>query len=529
MNRYRKLLKNTGLISLGTFGSKLLPFILMRLYTAVLTGGDYNTADIVSQTAKLLIPFAAVGLTEGLFRLAMDRDEQMRRKVFTAGFIVFGGGFALMLPLLVGAYFILKSAGNFFSEYLWLVGVYVFTSCLHSLVTQYIRTKDHFAFFSLQGVVNTVLVALLNIFFYAIGRFGVNEYVLSVCIADFVTFLLVVVKERLWRDLVNPKKIEKDVYRTMIRYAAPLIPMAVSWWITSVSDRYMVRYFVSDLNISDRYSAAYKIPTLVTLLCTVFSQSWSYSSVAENDEKERSDFYSGVFIFYFSLLFVTAGFIVAFSRIITVVMMDEAYFASSLYIPLLVGATVFSAMSNFLGSVYTVRMKSAYLMWTSLVGALLNILLNLILIPSSLFGVPLPGLGATGAAIATLFSYFAVFIARALTANRMVRFEMHPVILSLNCLFLGGQIVSMTLYDRLPAYAAILLQVGFGAALLLLDANVLFVRIRDALVRRGILGGKGKKESPVITGQEDGPQAANRPEKAAGPDRSNERTDNSEE
>lgn len=500
MNRYQKLLKNTGLISLGTFGSKLLPFILMRLYTAVLKGGDYNTADIVSQTARLLIPFAAVGLTEGLFRLAMDKDEEKRKKVFTAGFFIFGGGCALLLPLMIAAYFILSRMGSFFSEYLWLVGVYVLTSCLHSLATQYIRTKDHFAFFSLQGVINTLLVALLNILFYAIGHFGVNEYVLSVCIADLVTFFIVFLKERLWRDFVSPKKIEKEVYVTMIRYAAPLIPMAVSWWITSVSDRYMVRYFVADPNVSDRYSAAYKIPTLVTLLCTVFSQSWSYSSVAENDEKERSDFYSGVFIFYFSLLFVMAALIVAFSRIITMIMMDESYFDASRYIPLLVGATVFSALSNFLGSVYTVRLKSSYLMWTSILGAGMNIVLNLLLIPSSIGSLTLAGLGATGAAIATVASYFAVFLARAFTATRLVRFEMHPVFLSLNCILLAGQIASMTAYDRLPAPFCVLLPIAFGLALLMLDFNILYVRIHNILVRKGILRSKliehNKKKAP---------------------------------
>lgn len=87
VNRYKKLLQNTGLITLGTFGSKLLPFLLMRLYTAALSDGDYNTADLVTQTAKLLIPFAALGLTEGLFRLAMEGNRSLKKKVFTAGFL----------------------------------------------------------------------------------------------------------------------------------------------------------------------------------------------------------------------------------------------------------------------------------------------------------------------------------------------------------------------------------------------------------------------------------------------------------
>ena len=221
MNRYKKLLQNTGLITLGTFGSKLLPFLVMRLYTAALSDGDYNTADLVTQTAKLLIPFAALGLTEGLFRLAMEGNRSLKKKVFTAGFLIFGGGFVLLVPLLLVAYLILKGYGISFSRYIFLIGLYVLASCLHSLVTQYIRTKDHFFFFSLQGVVNTVLVAVLNIVFYATGHFGVEEYVLSVALADFATFLLVFLKERLWRDLVPPRKIEKEVYSVMIRYSAP--------------------------------------------------------------------------------------------------------------------------------------------------------------------------------------------------------------------------------------------------------------------------------------------------------------------
>ena len=514
-NRYRKLLKNTALISVGTFGSKLLPFILMRLYTAALTGGDYNTADIITQTAKLLIPLAAIGLTEGLFRLAMEGDETRKRKVFTAGFLIFGCGFVLLLPLLLAAFFGLRAANIYFSEYMWLIGVYVLTSCLHSFVTQYIRTKDHFAFFSLQGVINTALVAILNIIFYACGRFGVNEYVLSVCIADMITFTIVFLKERLWRDLISPKKIEKEIYRTMIRYAAPLIPMAVSWWITAVSDRYMVRAFVDDPNVADRYSAAYKIPTLVTLLCTIFSQSWSYSSVAENDETERSKFFSGVFAFYFGLLFLTASMLVALSRFFTFIMMDEGFFDAWRYIPILTGATAFSALALFMGSVYTVRMKSSFSMWTSLVGAGLNVVLNLLLIPEELFGLKLAGLGATGAAIATIISYFAVFLIRALTAKRYVRFNMHVPMLSLNCLLLCGQIVCMTFYDEIPGAWAIVVQALFVLATLLINGNVLYFRIRSILEERGILKKRAGKQPPALKTEEQSAETPDAEEKTA--------------
>ena len=50
-NKYKTLVSNTMLISLGTFGSKLLVFFMVRFYTSCLTPADYGTADLITQTA----------------------------------------------------------------------------------------------------------------------------------------------------------------------------------------------------------------------------------------------------------------------------------------------------------------------------------------------------------------------------------------------------------------------------------------------------------------------------------------------
>ena len=51
MNRYQTLAANTALISIGTFGSKLLVFLMVRFYTGYLTPAEYGTADLITQTA----------------------------------------------------------------------------------------------------------------------------------------------------------------------------------------------------------------------------------------------------------------------------------------------------------------------------------------------------------------------------------------------------------------------------------------------------------------------------------------------
>lgn len=61
-NKYRTLLSNTFLISIGTFGSKLMTFLMVRFYTEILTPSDYGTADLIMQTANLLLPVISMDM-----------------------------------------------------------------------------------------------------------------------------------------------------------------------------------------------------------------------------------------------------------------------------------------------------------------------------------------------------------------------------------------------------------------------------------------------------------------------------------
>ena len=54
---------------------KLVVYFLIRFYTAYLTPDMYSTADIITQTAKLLRPFIALSISEAIFRFALDKNE----------------------------------------------------------------------------------------------------------------------------------------------------------------------------------------------------------------------------------------------------------------------------------------------------------------------------------------------------------------------------------------------------------------------------------------------------------------------
>ena len=60
LNRYKQLFSNTVILAIGTFSSKLLVFVLMPLYTRVLTQDQYGIVDLLVQTGNFLIPLVSV-------------------------------------------------------------------------------------------------------------------------------------------------------------------------------------------------------------------------------------------------------------------------------------------------------------------------------------------------------------------------------------------------------------------------------------------------------------------------------------
>ena len=59
---YKYLLKNVGLLALSNFGSKILVFLLVPLYTRMLTTEEYGTFDLYVSTITLLIPILSLNI-----------------------------------------------------------------------------------------------------------------------------------------------------------------------------------------------------------------------------------------------------------------------------------------------------------------------------------------------------------------------------------------------------------------------------------------------------------------------------------
>ena len=168
MNRYQTLAANTALISIGTFTSKLLVFLMVRFYTGCLTPAEYGTADLITQTANLLIPLVSLDIADGVFRFAADRSHE-QADVFSVGFRTITIGSAFLL-LVIGLAQNIPDVHN----YGFLLAAFVIASCCHALCAHFVRAKGYTALFALQGLINTALFIALNILFLAVFQWGVS-------------------------------------------------------------------------------------------------------------------------------------------------------------------------------------------------------------------------------------------------------------------------------------------------------------------------------------------------------------------
>ena len=109
---------------------------------------------------------------------------------------------------------------------------------------------------------------------------------------------------------------------------------------------------------------------------------------------------------------------------------------------------MFSSLVTFMGVIYLMEKKSMLSFYTALIGALLNLGLNYLLIPTPL--------GANGAAIATFASYFVVFIIRAINTKKYMDFKMNLPILICNTAIVLVQSFILLSSDRYPVIPQIL-------------------------------------------------------------------------
>ena len=464
MNRYKFLFSNTVLFFISSFSSKFLVFLLMPIYTAVLSPAENSDVSLMMQTANLLIPLVSLGISNSIIRFGLD-DKYSKRTVFTTGVFTLGAGYLILIAL-----FPLLNRVEFIHKYIWMLYLYLLMSCSRTLVQQFVRAKTYTKLYAFDGILATVNTLVLVCLFLLKFRWGAMGYIAAIIGADFLSVVFLSVMVSVWRYF-DISKLNKDVAKEMLRYCLPLIPASIAWWITNVSDRYLVAYFCGD-TVNGIYDISYKLPSIINVFATIFLEAGQISAVKESGEKHTSRFFTNVFKAYQSVVFIGGAGIILLAKPLISLLADEAYFEAWTFVPVLIMATIYACFSTFMTSIYMVEKRGSLNLITMMAGAVTNVVLNLLLIPK---------LGAQGAAIATFISYVVVFGLRAVNTRKFININISPVHLLLNTALMGAMtFIMLRNIQHWAVYCVVITLV-----IIILSIRPLFVFAKQLL--RGLL------------------------------------------
>ncbi len=423
---YMKLLSNTIVFAIGSFSSKVLVLLLIPIYTNYLTTSELGTTDVLTQIANWLMPIVSLTIAEAIIRFGLDKAYD-KRKVFTLGNVVCLSGLAVFAVLLA-IVSLTGIASKYIGGYSIILYIYVFTSSMKTLYSTFVRAMEEVKLFAFNGILTTFFTLFWTALFYMIlpkgflgEQSGILKYLLAIILSDFISIVFLTYKAKLWK-YIEIGKLDKDLLHTMLQYSVPLIPAQLLWLITNSSDSFMTTHYLgSDYN--GILSATYKIPNLVATVYMMFGQAWNMSAITENESKDRDIFYENVFDFNQSLLYILAAGCMLIIQPLTKIMIGQDFQSCVKYSPILIYSTIFSCFTTFMGSIYLATKETKKSLFTSLISGVVNVGLNMILIPTiKLYGPP----------ISTVAAYMTVFIIRTFDSRKLVPFRIDFIKMIIN-------------------------------------------------------------------------------------------------
>lgn len=406
MGRYKYLFKNIGLLTLSQFATKFLSFFLVPLYTSVLTTVEYGTYDLFNTTIGVLLPVLTLNIQEAILRFSLDKKAN-KDAIVSVGFKYLAiSNIIVAIGLTVNQF---VRVSDIVRNYSILIFFMFLVQSLSGVITTYTRGVEKIADLSISSVIASIVTISCNIIFLVVFRWGLIGYFLANIIGSFIQSVYLLIRTRFLFHIKcnNYEKESKD----MISYSKPLIANSIAWWVNNSLDKYVIVFFCGLAN-NGIFSVAGKIPSILNIFQSIFNQAWTLSAVKNYDPDDKSGFFSNTYKAYNCMMvFLCAG-IILLDKVLAKLLYTNEFYTAWKYVPWLTIAIVFGALSGYLGGFFAAVKDSKVFSYSSVVGAITNLVLNVILTMA---------IGTMGAAIATAICYMEIWAIRFWQAKKYIK------------------------------------------------------------------------------------------------------------
>lgn len=381
MSRAKDFAKSFSIYSIGVLGTRIITFLMVPLYTYfVERPSDYGTWDICLQFCIFLLPLSTLQLREASFRFLLETDNQSTHQKIVS--FIYKTLFISLLSIVLIVF-----TASFLTDfrYLWHTFVLLLFASIHDVVCQISRGLKRNDIYVQCNLLNAFFVGLLSVIFVAFLQLSVEGIFLANILARLMVIIFVEVRLHLLSSFFSFRIDTKEIGRQILFYSVPLIPSTMCWLITTVSDRFFIRTFVS-MDMNGVYAVAIRFTMILQTLALIFYQSWQESAIQQYHSDDRDMFFSKVFKIY---VFALVGMLICYSFILKLNyewLVGANYQQSKWFIYLSGVGFLFGALSSsFFELGYQCAKDTKRLLPAVVITVLINLGLNFVLTP--LWGV----------------------------------------------------------------------------------------------------------------------------------------------
>lgn len=425
MNKFNSILKDTIVIGFGNLFSKGIIFFLVPLQTAMMTTSDYGLAEMLFNLLNVLIPIFTLGISEAGMRFSIDKANNKKSVFFVVTMLPLIGGIVLAL-IVLPVYFLCDE----YKQYFFQLFVLYFCFSLREIYLQFSKGINKLRLYSFGSICFAVLLFLFSYYFLAIKNNGVNGYLNSYILANLITVLYLIFcgKLRKYADF-SIKYFDKVLFKSMILYSLPLVSNLLAWWITNLSNRYILAHYctLSDVGI---YSALAKFSLIISTVYGVFFQSWQINAAKNiNMEEGRKEFFTVIHDYFLFAVVLGSALFMMFSTTVASIFIRGDFTEAYQYLPGIVFMGTACCLPMYWGAIYGALKNTKGAFYSTVCGSIASMAFNFLLIPEY---------GIYGAVISAVISYCVVMIYRIININKIILIDLNTIkhLIGFSCLLI---------------------------------------------------------------------------------------------
>lgn len=396
--RYKYLLKNIGILSVSNFSSKILIFLLVPVYTSILSTREYGIYDLIISTVQLLFPLFTLNIIDSVMRFCMDKQNS-KREVANIGLVyIFRSFFYMFIFLIICRRFYWGKSFDGLEIYIFF---YFISYGFNQFFAQFAKGMEQVRDMGIAGVLGTFVLIGNSILFLLVFKRGIVGFLLANILAQAVSAGYYAIQLKIWKYIRKETKCKK-LKKEMLEYCMPLMMTAIGWWVNSASDKYVVS-IICGISANGILSVAYKIPSIINTFQTIFIQAWQISAIKEYGTRQSRLFYGNVFLDTNLLMSIVCAILIIFTKPIANILYAKDFYSAWMYVPFLLISSVLNSASGFIGALLGAIKDSNSMAKAAVYGTSANIILNFILVCI---------MGVQGATIATVISSLIIYIIR---------------------------------------------------------------------------------------------------------------------